>query len=506
MNAIVATTAPCPQCLEAADVALGTCPSCGSDLHVDVLTPPIADDRTRYRVARELAALGSPWPAFPALQAALKPPGGLLARHVTRAEAALLTEGLAAHALDASSRPSPGPPPPGAPGAPPPLPFTGEARTSRPWWLFVAGLAACLAIAALTIVQLRRWRILGPPPLPYAELAERGRRSTVVLMSGDCQGSGFFVSPDLLLTNAHVLCGDTTEARIGTARQPATLVNIDDELDLALVRVEGANGTPLKLADAADLDSGDLVVAAGAPLGHEGTVAKGTVTRPFIPIWGVLHIEAKAAISPGNSGGPMLNDLGEAVGVVSKLRTLGDRRWALAVPVSYVSDWLPEGRAARGRGWDRRVAEAARSAERELKPFEAARQRPMLLGAHYVKFLIDSRTGEYGMGQLLFVVAGPSAASGGEPAQLTVSVSCGDAGPKETALGPWVSIDSHPERTSRLDVLQLRPFAAWARRRGLTGAVVVGSGETWIRYPNQCTKGELALLDGGTVTDKIPIE
>ena len=55
-------------------------------------------------------------------------------------------------------------------------------------------------------------------------------------------------------------------------------------------------------------------------------------------------------------------------------------------------------------------------------------------------------------------------------------------------------------------MLQLRPFAAWARRRGLTGAVVVGSGETWIRYPNQCTKGELALLDGGTVTDKIPIE
>ena len=59
-----ATSAPCPQCLEAAAPAAGTCPSCGSDLHVDVLTPPIADDRTRYRVARELAAAGWPWPPF----------------------------------------------------------------------------------------------------------------------------------------------------------------------------------------------------------------------------------------------------------------------------------------------------------------------------------------------------------------------------------------------------------------------------------------------------------
>jgi trypsin len=225
-----------------------------------------------------------------------------------------------------------------------------------------------------------------------------------------------------------------------------------------------------------------------------------------VTVWGVVHIEASATISPGNSGGPLLNDRGEAVGVVSKLRTADDRRWALAIPVNYISGWLPEGRSARGWGWERRVAEAARAVEPDLKHFESARRRPMLLGAHYVRYVIDSRSGEYGMGQLVFVVAGPAAAQGGEPAQLTVRLTCGDTRPKETALSPWMSIDARPERSPRLDVNLLRPFAAWARKRSLGGTVVVGSGETWIDNPNRCRNGELTLLDGGAVADRVTIE
>ena len=105
-----------------------------------------------------------------------------------------------------------------------------------------------------------------------------------MLTSGPCQGSAFFVTPELLLTNAHVVCAEMAEARVGERMVPATIVQIDDELDVALLRAEGAGGTPLRLADVMGVRPGDRVAAAGAPGGREVSVVPGVVTLPLTRI------------------------------------------------------------------------------------------------------------------------------------------------------------------------------------------------------------------------------
>ena len=211
--------------------------------------------------------------------------------------------------------------------------------------------------------------------LTDAELVDVGRQATVVLTSGPCQGSAFFVTPELLLTNAHVVCAETAEARVGDRAVPATIVQVDDELDVALLRAEGAGGTPLRLADVMTVRPGDRVAAAGAPGGRDVSVVPGVITLPLTRIWGVLHIEAHASLSQGNSGGPLLDARGAAIGVISKRRAAGGRPVALALPLDYIAEWLPSGIAVEGPGWNDRVTEAARSADADLEHFRARAPR-----------------------------------------------------------------------------------------------------------------------------------
>ena len=218
-------------------------------------------------------------------------------------------------------------------------------RTGRSILALTIGLGLLLAVIAIA----RPERPVTPRPrtLTDAELAALGRQATVVLTSGPCQGSAFFVTPELLLTNAHVVCAETAEARVGGRMVPATIVQVDDELDVALLRAEGAGGTPLRLADAMSVRAGDRVAAAGAPGGNDVSVVPGVVTLPLTRIWGVLHIEAHAALSQGNSGGPLLDAHGEAIGVISKRRAGGGRPVALALPLDYIAGWLGRDRGRR---------------------------------------------------------------------------------------------------------------------------------------------------------------
>jgi S1-C subfamily serine protease len=484
--------APCPHCLEAAPLAADACPRCGGGLAVDVVAAPVPDERERYRAARALGAIGAPLPAFPAVQDALRPPGGVLAAHLSRAEAAWVVEQLRARNVAASTRPSVE----RAPAAPGARQRTDRSHAAIAWAVVACGVVAA-GVLLIAVLAGASWGRASTPALAYADIAERGRRSTVVLTSGACLGSGFFVAPDLLLTNAHVVCGDAVEVRHGDARLPAEVVSVDEELDIALLQATGARGTPLPIADSLDLDRGDLVVAAGAPLGSEGTVVKGTVTRPLTQIWGVLHIESEAALNPGNSGGPLLNDRAEVVGVVSKRRVDGDRIWGLAVPINYVTTWLPGAPSFSGRGWTSRLAEAARAAEPDLKRFESALRRPMLLGAQYAG-------GRPGAGALIVVVAGPAAPPGGMASELTVRLSCG--GERLSEAVAWRPLDGHIERAARLDVTQLRPFLAWARKRQVAPHLVVGSSQVSANRAQTCRSMTVTLLEGATPTDTIEIE
>lgn len=141
----------------------------------------------------------------------------------------------------------------------------------------------------------------------------------VVRIAGTSKsGSGFFISPDgLIVTNAHVVKGEsvvTVTTSTGTSIQSSTIY-VDDDRDLAFVKVSGTGYPALKL-DIAPPNVGSDVIAIGSPLDE---VLTNTVTKGIVS--GIRHgehgtwIQTDAALNPGNSGGPLLNTSGEVVGV-----------------------------------------------------------------------------------------------------------------------------------------------------------------------------------------------
>ncbi|QJD17171.1 S1 family peptidase [Paracoccus sanguinis] len=159
----------------------------------------------------------------------------------------------------------------------------------------------------------------GPDPTPaQAGAAAPDAAPAAVRTSGS--GTGFVVSPDgHVLTNAHV-AGDC--ARLAVEGKPATLLAADRDLDLALVRTDAPVETVASFApNPAPLNSDVLVL--GYPLAGilSGlNVTRGSVTSQRGLGGDTRVMQISAPVQPGNSGGPVVNGLGQVVGVVvSKL-------------------------------------------------------------------------------------------------------------------------------------------------------------------------------------------
>ncbi len=137
-------------------------------------------------------------------------------------------------------------------------------------------------------------------------------------------GSGFAIAPDgLVVTNSHVVHG----AAHLTARFPdgqgfaARLIGEDTATDVALLRVEAGDVPYASLGSSARLRVGQIAIAIGNPFGFQTTVTAGVVSalgRALPAASGRLVddvIQTDAALNPGNSGGPLLDSRGEAIGV-----------------------------------------------------------------------------------------------------------------------------------------------------------------------------------------------
>jgi len=156
---------------------------------------------------------------------------------------------------------------------------------------------------------------------------------------GGGSGSGVVIDESgLILTNNHVVEGAADGGSLTVAFQDGTstsaeIVGRDPSSDLAVIRVDGAEGLKaVALGSSDSLRVGETVVAIGSPLGLSGTVTTGIVSaknRPVLPgdaagDQSVLNaIQTDAAINPGNSGGALVNLKGELVGVNSAIATLG---------------------------------------------------------------------------------------------------------------------------------------------------------------------------------------
>lgn len=154
-------------------------------------------------------------------------------------------------------------------------------------------------------------------------------------------GSGFFVAPHVVATNYHVV-DEITSAYVEVYNSGKTLpvtkiLATDPANDLALLYVPDNGLKPLTMGSDKTLQIGDEVFAVGAPLGLTLTASAGMLSSYAN---GDL-LQITAPISPGNSGGPLVNSNGEVVGVVCAYYA-GGQNINLAIRVSKLKQLMVE--------------------------------------------------------------------------------------------------------------------------------------------------------------------
>lgn len=297
--------------------------------------------------------------------------------------------------------PTPGPgrgggegPPPEQPARPP-----GGRRPSRR--VIAIGAVAAGVVALVAVLAVAGVFSSGSKTLTESEVIAKDKPATLMVITREKKasplttifGNGgtlldggtawvYDASKGLIVTNAHVVVnGDTFEAGYdSTGLVRATLVAVDLPDDIAVLRVPPAllSGlTTMERASGADVKQGETVYALGFPgnssseidflktpfQATSGTISatKGvsaTVNTDALGVSenenaGVLHTglyQTDAAVNPGNSGGPLVNDRGELVGM-NEAGSGSAQNQGYAIPITKLEEVLPELAAGESVGW-----------------------------------------------------------------------------------------------------------------------------------------------------------
>jgi len=269
--------------------------------------------------------------------------------------------------------------------------------------------SACIGLAAAFVVVLLRPDLLplgsgAPPasagPASYADavdvsapaVANIYTRRLVQFGSAEAPGerlqlntslgSAVVIDPEgYLVTNYHVIA-DADEIRVqmadGRIADPE-VVGYDAETDIALLKVELGVLPAIPLGRSSQLRIGDVVLAIGNPYGLTKTVTQGIVSATGRGLLGLMtfenFIQTDAAINEGNSGGALINSLGELVGINTAVlaEDAGTEGISFAIPVDLVRGVVEaiktHGRVIRGWvGLEPSDLEPAEAAARGLEP------------------------------------------------------------------------------------------------------------------------------------------
>lgn len=221
-------------------------------------------------------------------------------------------------------------PPPAAASDPPPhrtwsIPDTSNwSAEDLPWGDPDPGVQLSVEPAAGAALSGREVHQLALPSIVYVEAEESGYFGGRIH-----SGTGVIVTRSgYILTNYHVIDA-STEVRIrlltdSLTEYDAKVIGFDEEFDIAVLKFdgEGLGLTPARLGDSDALAVGDPVYAEGNPMGYLlGSMTEGIVSAldrdDEVDGKGMGMIQTSAALNPGNSGGALLNEQGQVVGITS---------------------------------------------------------------------------------------------------------------------------------------------------------------------------------------------
>ncbi len=153
----------------------------------------------------------------------------------------------------------------------------------------------------------------------FSGIIENSIPSVVTIRTDISQGTGFIINGEgYVITNYHVM-QDAQAATIITSdneEHAVSSVGHNSDFDMALLKISGTYDE-LKLGDSDDIQVGERVIAIGNPLGLEFSVTQGIVSGVHRrgPNGLDAYIQTDAALNPGNSGGPLINQKGKVIGI-----------------------------------------------------------------------------------------------------------------------------------------------------------------------------------------------
>jgi serine protease Do len=221
-------------------------------------------------------------------------------------------------------------------------------------------LPSVVAVKTSKKIGIRREYGLDPFDFFFGNRQRRFRSPRDEALVQSSLGSGVIVTNEgHIITNNHVVAQvDEIEVQLSDGQtKKARLVGADEQVDLAVLKIDNPGVKPLKLADSDTVQPGDFVLAIGNPFGFEETVTDGIISSKGRPnrsdFFGDL-LQTNAAINPGNSGGPLINLRGEVIGINTAIAstTGGSQGVGFAIPSNTVrtalESLLRQGRIIRG--------------------------------------------------------------------------------------------------------------------------------------------------------------